>query len=59
MNGNRQTQKMKQQLKLTPQQMMLMRLLQLPLPELEQSIRDEIERNPMLEESAAKNDKED
>lgn len=59
MNGNRQTQKMKQQLKLTPQQMMLMRLLQLPLPELEQSIRDEIERNPMLEESAAKNDKEE
>ena len=40
---------MKQQLKLTPQQLLLMRLLQLPVTQLEQHIKEEVERNPLLE----------
>lgn len=45
----RQVQSQKQQLKLTPQQIQLMRLLQLPIAALEQSVKEEIERNPLLE----------
>lgn len=44
-----QKQKMKMQQKLTPQQLLLMRLLQLPVTSLEQKIKEEVEKNPMLE----------
>ena len=44
-----QSQKLKQQLKLTPQQIMLMKLLQLPIASLEQTIKEELEKNPLLE----------
>lgn len=44
-----QKQKMKMQQKLTPQQLLLMRLLQLPVTSLEQRIKEEVEKNPMLE----------
>ena len=37
------------QQKLTPQQLLLMRLLQLPVTTLEQRIKEEVEKNPMLE----------
>ena len=40
----------KQQLKLTPQQMLVQKLLQLPVPLMEQRIKEEIENNPALEE---------
>lgn len=46
---NSQRQKMKMQQKLTPQQLLLMRLLQLPVTSLEQRIKEEVEKNPMLE----------
>ena len=46
---NSQRQKMKMQQKLTPQQLLLMRLLQLPVTSLEQKIKEEVEKNPMLE----------
>ena len=46
-----QRQNMKQQLKLSPQQLLLMKLLQIPATALEQSIKEEMERNPMLEDS--------
>ncbi len=44
-------QKLKQKLqqKLTPQQLLLMRLLQAPVIQLEQKIKEEVEQNPMLE----------
>lgn len=45
----KQVQKMKMQLKLSPQQMMLMRLLQMPVATLEQAVEEELEKNPMLE----------
>src|SRR5574344_224384 len=45
-----QGQKMKMQQKLTPQQLLLMRLLQVPTTVLEQTIKQEIERNPLLED---------
>lgn len=44
-----QLQKMKMQQKLTPQQLLLMHLLQLPVTSLEQRIKEEVEKNPMLE----------
>lgn len=44
-----QNQKMKMQQKLTPQQLLLMRLLQYPVTQLEQRIKEEVEKNPMLE----------
>lgn len=44
-----QKQKMKMQQKLTPQQLLLMQLLQLPVTSLEQRIKEEIEKNPLLE----------
>lgn len=46
---NSQRQKIKQLQKLTPQQLLLMRLLQMPVTTLEQRIKEEVERNPMLE----------
>ena len=46
---NTQRQKMKMQQKLTPQQLLLMRLLQLPVTQLEQRIKEEVEKNPMIE----------
>lgn len=48
MNG--QVQKIKTEQKLTHQQLMLMRLLHLPITSLEQAIKEEIEKNPLLEE---------
>lgn len=44
-----QKQKMKMQQKLTPQQLLLMQLLQLPVTSLEQRIKEEVEKNPLLE----------
>ena len=38
--------------KLSPQQIQLMKLLQVPTVELEQRIKEEIEENPALEEGA-------
>jgi len=46
-------------LKLSPQQIQLMKLLQLPIMELEQRIKEEIETNPALEESHEHDDYED
>lgn len=46
----RQTLQQKLQQKLSPQQIQLMKLLQVPTVELEQRIKDEIEENPALEE---------
>lgn len=51
MNNQRLTQTQRQELKLSPQQIQLMKLLQLPLIELEQRIKEEMEINPALEES--------
>jgi RNA polymerase sigma-54 factor len=48
----RQTLQQKQQLKLTPQQMLVQKLLQLPVSSLEQRIKEEIENNPALEEAS-------
>lgn len=45
----KQVQRQQLQQKLSPQQIQLMRLLQLPVTELEQAIKEEIEKNPMLE----------
>lgn len=45
----KQTQSLKQQLKLTPQQIQLLKLVQLPLTALEQKIQEELENNPALE----------
>ena len=50
MNNQRLTQTQRQELKLSPQQIQLMKLLQLPLIELEQRIKEEIEANPALED---------
>ena len=46
---NNQRLKMKMQQKLTPQQLLLMRLLHLPVTRLEQQVKEEMEKNPMLE----------
>ena len=51
MHNQRLTQTQRQELKLSPQQIQLMKLLQLPLIELEQRIKEEIEANPALEDS--------
>lgn len=40
------------QQKLSPQQLLLMRLLQLPVTSLEQRLKEEVEKNPMLEVSS-------
>ena len=59
MNNQRLTQTQRQELKLSPQQIQLMKLLQLPLIELEQRIKEEIEANPALEEDVHDNDYDD
>ena len=46
-----QRQTMKLQQKLSPQQLLLMQLVQLPVTALEQRIKEEIEKNPVLEDS--------
>ena len=51
MSDQRLTQIQRQELKLSPQQIQLMKLLQLPLIELEQRIKEEIESNPALEDN--------
>ena len=58
MNNQRLTQTQRQELKLSPQQIQLMKLLQLPLIELEQRIKEEMEINPALEDTH-ENDYED
>ena len=58
MNNQRLTQTQRQELKLSPQQIQLMKLLQLPLIELEQRIKEEMEINPALED-AHENDYDD
>ena len=58
MPNQRLTQTQRQELKLSPQQIQLMKLLQLPIMELEQRIKEEMEINPALEESR-ENDNED
>ena len=46
----RQTQQLRLQQKLSPQQIQLMKMIQLPVMALEQRIKEEIETNPALEE---------
>ena len=45
----KQVQRQQLQQKFSPQQIQLMRLLQLPVTELEQAIKEEVEKNPLLE----------
>lgn len=45
----KQTQSLKQQLKFTPQQIQLLKLIQMPLTALEQKIEEELENNPALQ----------
>lgn len=58
MSDQRLTQVQRQELKLSPQQIQLMKLLQLPLIELEQRIKEEIEANPALEDTVGDEDNE-
>lgn len=51
MSDQKLTQIQRQELKLSPQQIQLMKLLQLPLMELEQRIKEEIEANPALDDN--------
>lgn len=51
-----QTQKLVQQQKLTQQQVMLIRMLEMPLTELEQSVQTEIDDNPALEPAPGDSD---
>ena len=46
-SGQQQTLKMQQ--KLSPQQLLLMQLIQMPVMELEQRLKEEVEKNPVLE----------
>ncbi|MCQ2296976.1 MAG: RNA polymerase factor sigma-54 [Bacteroidales bacterium] len=46
-NGQHQTMRMQQ--KLSPQQLLLMQLLQLPVTTLEQRMKEEVEKNPVLD----------
>lgn len=47
--NNSQRQLLKQQQKLSPQQLQLMQLIQLPITALEQRLKEELEKNPLLE----------
>ena len=47
-----QRQKMKMQQKLSPQQLMLMQMLQMPVTSLDQMLKEEVEKNPLLEVNA-------
>jgi len=58
MSDQRLSQIQRQELKLSPQQIQLMKLLQLPLIELEQRIKEEIEANPALEDTVGEEDNE-
>lgn len=58
MSDQRLTQIQRQELKLSPQQIQLMKMLQLPLIELEQRIKEEIESNPALEDNENSEDNE-
>lgn len=49
----KQVQRQELQQKLSPQQIQLMRLLQLPVTDLERAIKEEVEKNPLLEAEAA------
>lgn len=53
-SGQHQTMKMQQ--KLSPQQLLLMQLIQMPVMELEQRLKEEVEKNPVLEVSTVGND---
>ena len=57
--GPRQSLNLKLQQKLSPQQIQLMKLLQIPTATLEQRIQEELEANPALEEGddAARQDR--
>ena len=46
----KQSFQLKQQQRLSPQQIQLMKMLQIPTMELEQRIKEEMESNPALEE---------
>lgn len=48
----KQVQRQQLQQKFSPQQIQLMRLLQLPVTDLEQAIKEEVEKNPLLEADA-------
>lgn len=48
--ANTQTQRQKQEQHLSPQQLILIRLLQTPVAALEQAVKEEIEKNPLLED---------
>ncbi len=54
--GLSQSQRLAQVQKLSPQQIMLMKLLQIPTMALEQRIKQEIEENPALEDTGEVND---
>ena len=58
MSDQRLTQIQRQELKLSPQQIQLMKLLQLPLIELEQRIKEEIESNPALDDTESSEENE-
>ena len=47
---------MKMQQKLSPQQLLLLQLIQMPVTELEQRLKEEVEKNPVLEVSSSAND---
>ena len=53
-SGQHQTMKMQQ--KLSPQQLLLMQLIQMPVMELEQRLKEEVEKNPVLEVSTDNSD---
>jgi len=55
----RQSQYLKLQQKLSPQQIQLMKLIQLPIMALEQRIKEELELNPALEEESENPDTEE
>ena len=47
---------MKMQQKLSPQQLLLLQLIQMPVTELEQRLKEEVEKNPVLEVSSGSGD---
>lgn len=47
---------MKMQQKLSPQQLLLLQLIQMPVTELEQRLKEEVEKNPVLEVSSSASD---
>lgn len=59
MSGINQKQVLKQLQKLSPQQIQMIKLLELPTLQLEQRVKQEIEENPVLEEQPDEDDKDD